>query len=115
MSAGPILICYDGSEDSKQAVVRAGELFPSGDALVLHVWEPLKEVASVPPVPGLEGMLEAGLEEMDAIGEEVSKQTAAAGADQAKACGLNAEPVSVRALAARGETSSGSRASGTPV
>jgi nucleotide-binding universal stress UspA family protein len=97
MSEGPILICYDGSEDSKQAVARAGELFPSGEAIVLHVWEPLKEAASVPPVPGLTGMLDAGLQEMDAIGEDVAKQLAAAGADQAKACGLKAEPMSVRA------------------
>lgn len=97
MSEGPILICYDGSEDSKQAVARAGELFPSSIAIVLHVWEPLKDVASVPPVPGLHATLETGLQEMDAIGEDVSRQLAAVGADQAKSCGLEAEPVSVRA------------------
>ncbi len=97
MSERPILICYDGSEDSKQAIAGAGDLFPSGTAIVLHVWEPLKDAASVPPVPGLHAMLEDGLQEMDVIGDDVSKQLAAAGADQAKACGLDAEPVSVRA------------------
>jgi len=97
MSTAPILICYDGSDDSKQAVARAGELFPGHSALVLHVWEPLKEVASLPPVPGLYGILEAGMKEMDREGDEVSKRTAAEGAEQARAAGLDAEPLSVSA------------------
>jgi nucleotide-binding universal stress UspA family protein len=91
MNPRPILICYDGSENSKQAVTRAADLFPDQPAIVLHVWEPLKDAASVPPVPGLYGMLEAGLEEMDKIGDEVSARTAAEGAEQAKAAGLAAE------------------------
>lgn len=97
MSTVPILICYDGSEDSKQAVTRAGDLFPGQSAIVLHVWEPLKDVASVPPVPGLQGMLEAGLEEMDRIGDGVSQRTAEDGAQQAKEAGLEAKPLSVSA------------------
>ena len=97
MSQPPILICYDGSDDSKQAVSRAGELFPGREAIVVHVWEPLKEVAAVPPVPGLYGMLESGLNEMDKIGDEVSQRTAAEGAVQARAAGLHAEPLSVSA------------------
>jgi nucleotide-binding universal stress UspA family protein len=97
MSASPILLCYDGSDDSKQAVARAAELFPGHRAIVLHVWEALKEVASVPPVPGLQGMLAAGLDEMDEIGDEVSRRTAADGAEQAKVAGLDAEPLSVKA------------------
>ena len=95
MSPLPILICYDGSEDSKQAVARAAELFPGHPAIVLHVWEPLKDVASVPPVPGLYGMLKEGLDEMDRIGDEVSERTAAEGAEQAREAGLQAEPLSV--------------------
>jgi nucleotide-binding universal stress UspA family protein len=97
MSSGPILICYDGSEDSKQAVSRAAELFPARQAIVLHVWEPLKNVASVPPVPALYGMLEEGLNEMDKIGREVSERTVAEGAEQARAAGLEAEALSVSA------------------
>ena len=97
MSEAPILICYDGSDDAKQAVTRAAELFPARQAVVLHVWEPLKEVASVPPVPGLYGMLEKGLDEMDVLGDEVSKQTAAEGSELAQAAGLDAEPLSLSA------------------
>ena len=95
MSTAPILICYDGSNDSKQAVSRAGELFPAHRAIVLHVWEPLTDVASVPPVPGLHGMLEEGLGEMDRIGSDVSQQTAREGTEQGRAAGLDAESLSV--------------------
>jgi nucleotide-binding universal stress UspA family protein len=97
MSQQPILICYDGSDDAKEAVARAADLFPGQAAIVLHVWEPLKEVASVPPVPGLYGMLEAGLDEMDKVGDEVSKRTAAEGAEHASGAGLEAESLSVSA------------------
>lgn len=97
MSSVPILLCYDGSDDSKNAVARAAELFPGRHAIVLHVWEPLREVASVPPVPGLHGVLVGGLDEMDKIGEEVSQQTAAEGAEHATTAGLQAEALSVRA------------------
>jgi nucleotide-binding universal stress UspA family protein len=45
MSGGPILVCYDGSDDAKRAVERAGELFAGRRTLVLHVWEPLADVA----------------------------------------------------------------------
>ena len=97
MSNTPILICYDGSDDSKQAVSRAAELFPTHKAIVLHVWEPLKDVASTPPVPGLYGMLEEGLNEMDRIGDEVSQRIAAEGAEWARTAGLDAEALSVSA------------------
>ena len=96
MSA-PLLICYDGSDDAKHAVARTAALFPGQRAIVLHVWEPLKEVASVPPVPGLHGVLADGLAEMDKIGDEVSKATADEGASRATDAGLDAEALSVRA------------------
>jgi nucleotide-binding universal stress UspA family protein len=94
--AQTLLLCYDGSDDAKLAVERAAAVFPGGTALVLHVWEPLSEVASVPPVPGMTGVLRAGLEEMDARGEEISDQLAREGAELARAGGLEAEPISVR-------------------
>ena len=97
MAGRPVLICFDGSANAHEAIARAGELFPSRPVVVLHVWESLKEVASVPPVPGLAGMLEAGLEEMDVIGADVSRKTAEEGARAAVAAGLSAEPLTVQA------------------
>ena len=35
MNPRPILICYDGSENSKQAVTRAADLFPDQPAIVV--------------------------------------------------------------------------------
>ena len=96
MSDGPILVCYDGSEDAKLAIAKAGELFRGRRALVLHVWEPLADVASAPPVPGLGGTLKAGLDEMDAIGEGISAQLADEGRELAREGGLEAEALSVR-------------------
>lgn len=94
--SGPLLLCYDGSDDAKLAIARAGELFPGRRALVVHVWEPLRDVASVPPVPGLYGLLAAGIEEMDTIGEEISAKLADEGRDLAAAAGLEAEALSLR-------------------
>lgn len=97
MSGSPILVCYDGSDGAKEAVAQAAELFPGCPSIVLHVWEPLREVASVPPVPGLSGVLEGGLAEMDKAGSELSERLAQEGAEQARAAGLDAEPLSVSA------------------
>ena len=97
MTSGPILIGYDGSTNSRQAIARAAELFPDRPALVLHVWESLKDVASVPPIPGLSGVLKGGLDEMDAIGEDVSRTTAEEGTRLAVEAGLTAEPLSTQA------------------
>src|SRR5687767_11853071 len=97
MTTSPILVCYDGSDDAKQAVASAAQLFPGHAAVVLHVWEPLKEVASVPPVPGLRKMLEGGLDEMDKAGGEISARLAAEGAAQASSAGLDVEPLSISA------------------
>jgi nucleotide-binding universal stress UspA family protein len=92
-----VLICFDGSGDSRQAIVRAAELFPDRPALVLHVWEPLKDVASVPPVPGLSSVLRGGLDEMDRMGADISRETAEEGARVAADAGLSAEPLSIQA------------------
>lgn len=92
----PLLLCYDGSDDAKRAIERTGELFPGRKALVLHVWEPLQDVASVPPVPGLEDVLESGLAEMDDLGDDISARLAAEGTGLAQAAGLEAEPLSLR-------------------
>jgi hypothetical protein len=37
---GPLLICYDGSEDAKYAIRSAGRLLGERHPLVLTVWEP---------------------------------------------------------------------------
>ena len=36
----PILLCYDGSENAKEAVRHAAAVFPGRGAVVLFVWQP---------------------------------------------------------------------------
>src|SRR3954447_18924649 len=37
---GPLLLCYDGSDDAKHAIEHAGRVLGGRDALVLTVWQP---------------------------------------------------------------------------
>jgi hypothetical protein len=37
---GPLIICYDGSEDARYAIERAGDLLRNRPALVLTAWQP---------------------------------------------------------------------------
>ena len=39
-----ILICYDGSPDSRAAINSAGQLMPGETATVLTVWEPFLDI-----------------------------------------------------------------------
>ena len=43
---GPILICYDGSDNARRAIETAGDLFHGREAIVLHVWSPVDVMAS---------------------------------------------------------------------
>jgi nucleotide-binding universal stress UspA family protein len=45
-SDGPLLLCYDGSEDAKHAIERAGALLADRPALVVTVWEPTASLDS---------------------------------------------------------------------
>jgi nucleotide-binding universal stress UspA family protein len=42
----PLLLCYDGSEDAKHAIERAGGLLADRRALVVTVWEPTASLDS---------------------------------------------------------------------
>jgi len=43
---GPLLLCFDGSEDARLAIKRAGALFAGRRALVVMVWEPIADLNS---------------------------------------------------------------------
>ena len=55
IARGPLLLCYDGSEDARHAIQRAGSLFPGRRALVVTVWQP----TAVPGSLGFAGKLPA--------------------------------------------------------
>jgi nucleotide-binding universal stress UspA family protein len=87
-----ILICYDGSDDARAAIERAGTVVAGQPATVLTVWQPFIQVVASSPT-GL-GPL-AGLAQMDEIDEASHKQAerhAMEGTELARKAGLNATP-----------------------
>ena len=57
MAAGPLLIAYDGSERSRCAIRRAGEIFHGREAIVLHVDEAIDPVLLSPIAVDIDVML----------------------------------------------------------
>jgi nucleotide-binding universal stress UspA family protein len=92
---GPLLICYDGSEDAKHAIERAGNLLPDRHALVLTVWQPIAGGASL----AWAGMSISGVNsaELDRAAAEEGGRIADEGVRIAQGAGLRAEPVVVEA------------------
>ena len=92
---GPLLICYDGSEDAKHAIERAGNLLARPHALVLTVWQPIVGVASL----GWSGMGTSmvNFAELDRAAAEEGGRIADEGVRIAQEAGLRAEAVMVEA------------------
>jgi nucleotide-binding universal stress UspA family protein len=90
-----ILICYDGSPDSRAAVEQAAELFKQEPATVLTVWEPFIEMAArntfglglVATVPDSD--------RLDDASRQAGEKTAAEGVQLATDRGMKAEPLVV--------------------
>lgn len=82
----PILICYDGSEGSRHAIEKAGELFPAKAAIVLHVWSPFAIIAAA-----YGGAVALPSYEDDEL-QKAATRTADDGCRLASAAGLQARP-----------------------
>ncbi|MGH2966377.1 MAG: universal stress protein [Solirubrobacterales bacterium] len=92
---GPLLICYDGSEDAKHAIRGAGHLLRERHALVLTVWEPAVS-------PGGYAWLGAdtsivNFAELDRAATEHGRRIANQGVQIALEKGLGAEPITIKA------------------
>jgi nucleotide-binding universal stress UspA family protein len=92
---GPLLLCYDGSEDAGLAVERASALFAGRHALLLTVWQPTAVLPSLAWLGGTAG--EVDFFELDRAAAEAGGRTAEEGARLALQAGLKAEPVAVGA------------------
>lgn len=98
----PILIAYDGSENARHAIERAGELFTGRPSLILHVWEPV-ELAALRH--GAIGMSATVLEpEADETAETLAERVAAEGATLAGQAGLDAQAEAVESTTSVWET-----------
>ena len=89
-AAGALLLCYDGSEDAKQAIERAGELFHGRHAQVVAVRQP-SPLGSVSLLGATAGMV--NVVEVDRAPVESGGHLANEGVRIAQAAGLDAEPV----------------------
>jgi nucleotide-binding universal stress UspA family protein len=85
-----ILIGYDGSDNAKDAIRHAGDLFKGQPATVLSVWEPFADIVARAPA-GLAGA--AGItdyERLDDASRRAAEQQAEEGATLARDGGLDA-------------------------
>jgi nucleotide-binding universal stress UspA family protein len=91
---GPLLLCYDGSEDARHAIESVGSLFATRRALVLSVWQPIGDVGILPGFGETASM--ADFVELDREAAEAGGRVAAEGVRIAEASGLEAEPLAVK-------------------
>jgi nucleotide-binding universal stress UspA family protein len=86
---GPILLCYDGSEDAAAAIAEAGSLFPGREAVAVCFWQPFAQLAKRFAVSLLEVVQEAGSvnEREGQLAQQLADQAAAI----ARESGLAAE------------------------
>jgi nucleotide-binding universal stress UspA family protein len=89
---GPLLLCYDGSDDAKHAIERAGKLFAGRHALVVTVRQPT--LPGSVALFGVSGGM-ANVVEVERAPVESGGRVANEGARIAQAAGLDAEPVGV--------------------
>lgn len=87
-TAGPLLLCYDGSDLSARAIDTASDLLARNDALVLHVWQ--SWLARVPALAGLSGSVTGVAMELDEIAEQQSGDLVADGVQRAELAGFQA-------------------------
>lgn len=96
-ASGPVVLCYDGSDNSRRAIEHAGRLLAPAPVLVAHYWEPIERATSLsaaahPSVlPELE-MVVAGLE---AEARADARRIAEEGTEVAREVGLDGEAAPV--------------------
>jgi nucleotide-binding universal stress UspA family protein len=95
-AGGPLLVCYDGSDDAKYAIETAATLFPGGRTVVVSVWQRLAGLDSIAWAGEPGGMVNSV--ELDRAAAEHGSRLAEEGARIAHEAGLDAEPLAVEAL-----------------
>jgi nucleotide-binding universal stress UspA family protein len=92
----PLLICYDGSEDAKHAIERAGGLLAARPALVVTVWQPTASLDGGLAWAGVAAGV-ADFVELDRAAAENGGRIANEGVRIAHEAGVEAEPVAIKA------------------
>jgi nucleotide-binding universal stress UspA family protein len=93
---GPILIAYDGSPDARAAVARAGDLFAGRAVTVLTVWRSVAATSKGAYLALPAAVVGEAVETLDGTARSDAEETAAEGAELARAAGLEATPVAAK-------------------
>jgi nucleotide-binding universal stress UspA family protein len=91
-----VLLCFDGSDNARQAISAAGALLGSRTAIVLSVWEPAASLTSLHPIGAVIGEITGIYREMDEIGVQLANRQAGEGAAVARRAGFEAEALAVQ-------------------
>jgi nucleotide-binding universal stress UspA family protein len=92
--AGPVVLCFDGSEGAATAIETAGELLGARPAVVLSVWEPVKTWAPYDPASMLTApasKLASKELHLDDITAEVAREQVDQGVVLARQAGFDAQ------------------------
>jgi nucleotide-binding universal stress UspA family protein len=92
---GPLVLCYDGSEDAKYAIQSGSSLLRSRRALVVTVWQPTAVLGSFAWSGATAGMVD--YVELDRAAAEDGGRVANEGVRIAQEAGLEAQAVAVKA------------------
>jgi nucleotide-binding universal stress UspA family protein len=92
---GPLILCYDGSIDARNAIRRAGSLFAGRRALVVTVWQPTTIPGSLGFAGEAAGMYD--FVELNRAAADAGGRLADEGVSIARDAGLLAEAVAVGA------------------
>jgi nucleotide-binding universal stress UspA family protein len=87
--AGPILLCYDGSDDSAAAIEAVGPHFAGREAVVACFWQPFAQVAKRFAVSLLEVVQDPP--DINAREGDLAQRLAEQGAAVARAAGIPAQ------------------------
>ena len=91
---GPLLLCYDASEDAKYAIESAGTLLAHRHALVVTVWQPIAGMGGIVWAESPPSLV--NFAELDRAAAEDGGRVASDGVRVAHEAGLEAEPLAVK-------------------
>jgi nucleotide-binding universal stress UspA family protein len=99
MSDGALLVlCYDGSDESKLALREAAQLFPGARVKVIHVWQSIQSSTAYRySAAGITGALNEAMDELEASGREAATKIVEEGVRLANELGMSAEGMVERA------------------
>lgn len=92
---GPLLLCFDGSEDARRAIERAAALFAGRRALVVTVWQPIADLDGFAWTGPTAGPVD--LVDLNRAAAADGRHVADEGVRVALKAGLRAEPLPVQA------------------